>query len=233
MALVLVIVFHIIKSSLEIVRRKWDSLKGYYSRKAQRNPNVTNVGVEKDPKANGTTNNEDDASDAVHWAYFERLSFLATSLSRINPSEAGSDEENECDYVQSEPLNLEFSNGSTTIKSIPNTGKRRKCIETPATENGETQVCPIPILTNADKAEISAIVNAPNNQSSNTNAQTGTQPNKQCDPDEFGIGKYVGKVLQDLDADLTDELVSRVVRDCIEVRHKQRLRYAEQFQNIQ
>lgn len=189
---------------------------------------MTNSSMDKDPKAaNGTNGNiEEDASDSVHWAYFEGLSFLATSLSRINPSEGGSDEENEMDFVQSEPLNLECSTANTTIKA--HTGKRRKCVETPATtENGEA---PIPLLTSQDKSELSAIL-ANTNQSS---AQAAISPtHTKVDPDEFGIGKYVGKVLQDLDADLTDELVSRVVRDCIEVRHKQRLRYAEQFQNNQ
>lgn len=176
----------------------------------------------------------------MHWAYFERLSFLATSLSKINPSEAGSDEENEMDFVQSEPLNLEFSNGSTTIKAI--TGKRRKCVEPPpvVTENGDTttSTVPIPLLTHQDKTELSTLIATTTqvtNQSPTNNAQAAISPshNAKGDPDEFGIGKYVGKVLQDLDADLTDELVSRVVRDCIEVRHKQRLRYAEQFQNSQ
>ncbi|XP_063710058.1 uncharacterized protein LOC134838455 [Culicoides brevitarsis] len=244
----------------EIVRRKWDSLKGYYSRKAHRSTpanNSSNTSMEKDPKANGNANtNEDDASDSVHWAYFERLSFLATSLSRINASEAGSDEENELDYVQSEPLNLEFSNGSaTTVKERTSTtsSKRRKCTEAPSSaENGEQ---PIPLLTNQDKSELAALISAttaaaattsstttpPNNQSLNSSnsAQAAAispnphQSSPKTDADEFGIGKYVGKVLQDLDADLTDELVSRVVRDCIEVRHKQRLRYAEQFQNSQ
>lgn len=201
---------------------------------------MTNTSIDKEPKGtNGTTNNEEDASDAVHWAYFERLSFLGTSLSRINPSEAGSDEENEMDFVQSEPLNLEFSNGTTTIKAV--TGKRRRRAETPATtENGETSTVPIPLLTSQDKNEISALLatakeTTANQSPTNNNAQAAISPshNAKGDPDEFGIGKYVGKVLQDLDADLTDELVSRVVRDCIEVRHKQRLRYAEQFQNTQ
>uniref|UniRef100_A0A336MNW3 CSON004329 protein n=1 Tax=Culicoides sonorensis TaxID=179676 RepID=A0A336MNW3_CULSO len=214
----------------EIVRRKWDSLKGYYSRKAVRNPN--NTTMEKELKTNGNTNNEDEASDAVHWAYFERLSFLGTSLSKINASEAGSDEENELDLVQSEPLNLEFSNGSTTVKThlVP---KRRKhhSMENP-TENGDHSAGPISLVT--EKSDnLRNLTSTPNQPTSQqTPQQTPMSPTATgSDPDCFGIGKYVGRVIQDLDADLTDELVSRVVRDCIEVRHKQRLRFAEMYQN--
>lgn len=204
------------------MRRKWDSLKGYYSRKAQRSSII-----EKDSRSNGAAPNDpnEEASDAVHWAYFDRLSFLANSITRIAASEAGSDDEHDLEDVQQEPLNLEYSNGSTTMKSI---AKRRKCNDSreqtePNTQNANAQINGELLLPGcSDRPDIQP-----------SHFLQSQSPIHSKDPDEFGIGKYVGKVLQDLDPDLTDELISRIVRDCIEVRHKQRLRFAEQYQSNQ
>jgi len=187
----------------EIVRRKWDSLKGYFSRQAQKN-------AEKD-KPNGSTveNSDQDAADAVHWAYYDRLKFLSNSIKTDDDDERDDDDQT----ANPSATTSELSNGGH--KSYHPVSKRRRTEQTPANPTEEELPTTVPTL---EPSTFTA--------TSNTNAEDQV-PGK--DPDEYGIGKYVGKILQGLDEDLVDELVSQVVRDCLEVRHKQRLRHIEYY----
>lgn len=187
------------------MRRKWDSLKGYFLRQAQKNAD----------KPNGSAAEVvEDASDAVHWAYYDRLKFLSSSLKIDDEDER--DEENAT--PQQQHRSSDISNGS--VKHFAALGKKRKVDNTHDASGADhhneidhsLQPPPPPLLP--------PLVHPPPPTEADTSSR---------DPDEYGIGKYVGKTIQGLDEDLVDELVSQIVRDCLEVRHKQRLRHIEYY----
>lgn len=151
----------------------------------------------------------------MHWAYYDRLKFLSSSL-KIDDDDNDRDEENATPQHKSSDL----SNGN--IKPISAIGKKRKVDNIQSnldndqhhTHNIEVDPHPPPSLSHH------------NSQTVELDVDRSIPPR---DPDEYGIGKYVGKTIQGLDEDLVDELVSQIVRDCLEVRHKQRLRHIEYY----
>lgn len=203
----------------------------------------------------------EDAADAVHWAYYDRLKFLSNSIKpEGDDDDGGADDTAESSSAIA--ANEYNTNGTSGVK-VYQPSKRRKAAESAAVainitndlDNelhmvaGQSLVPPQPPVntgsgslleatsysfaspTNA--AQATATSTAHLNQSTANNIsnfeQAATDLPTTKDSDEYGIGKYVGKILQGLDEDLVDELVSQVVRDCLEVRHKQRLRHIEYY----
>lgn len=193
-------------------------MKGYFLRQAQKSAD----------KPNGsTTEVVEDASDAVHWAYYDRLKFLSASLKIDDDEEREEENSTPQHVVHQKPSDL--SNGNTKTYS----GKKRKVENTHQSINinSEQQEQQQQHNSHSNEAEIHlpppAASHIPTpHLADQTNDERSLPPR---DPDETGIGKYVGKTIQGLDEDLVDELVSQIVRDCLEVRHKQRLRHIEYY----